>query len=305
MIAYMVERCIHAVLVVLAVSTLVFALTQLLGDPAILMLPPEATDEDIANFRAAEGLDRPLPERYAKFMVKCAQGDFGISIRQRQPALGLVLDRLPATIELSLVALSIALVVSIPLGIASALRRDTAIDYLARVVALLGQSAPSFFIAVLLILVVAMQFRLLPASGRGGLEHLLMPAIALAAYPIAIVSRLLRSSLLEVLSKDYIRTAHAKGLKPRVVMVSHALKNAAIPVVTVIGLQAGHMMGGAIIVETVFAYPEMGLLAIQAISGRDFPIVQAFVAVFAVFVVIANLLVDLLYVALDPRTRHV
>ncbi len=302
--SYVAERMFHALLVIAAVSSLVFVLTQMLGDPAMLLLPPEATNEDRARFRAAEGLDKPLPEQYARFMLKAFRGDFGNSFRHRQPALQLVLDRLPATVQLAAVATVIALVISIPLGIASALRRNSPIDYVARVFALLGQSTPSFFIGILLILIVAMQFRLMPASGRDGLEHLVMPAIALAAYPIAIVSRLLRSSLLEVLSKDYIRTAHAKGLDPRLVMVRHALKNAAIPVVTIIGLQMGNMLGGAIIVETVFAYPGMGLLAIQAISGRDFTVLQAFVAVFALCIVVMNFLVDLLYGILDPRTRY-
>ena len=283
------------------VSVIAFALTHLSGDPAALLLPPSATLEDIAVFRHAQGLDRPLPIQYLDFLGHAVRGDFCASIRQGRPALELVLDRLPATLELSAAALVLALVIAVPLGIAAAVRRGSAIDQSSLLLSLLGQSFPVFWLGIILIILFAEDLNWLPASGRGDLKHLVLPAITLSLYTIAIVTRLLRSSLIDVLSGDFIRTARGKGLGERAVLVGHALKNAALPVVTVVGLQAGTLLGGAVVTEEVFAYPGMGRLALQAIANRDFPVVQAFVVVMAVLITAINLGVDLLYARLDPR----
>lgn len=219
------------------------------------------------------------------------------------PALPLVLERLPATVELAAAALAVAVAVSVPLGIVAAVRRGSALDQASLVLSLVGQAFPVFFLGIVLIIVFAEDLRWLPASGRGTAAHLVLPAVTLAAFSIAIITRLLRASLLEVLSSDFIRTARGKGLAERVLLLRHALKNAALPVVTVIGLQTGALLGGAVITEEVFAYPGMGRLAIQAIANRDFAVVQAFVVLMAVVITGVNLLVDLLYVWLDPRVR--
>ena len=286
------------------VSLIAFALTHLSGDPAALLLPPSATLEDIALFRHESGLDRPLPVQYVDFVAHAVRGDFGRSIRYGEPALGLVLDRLPATLELSAAALVLALLIAVPLGIVAAVRRGSAIDQAGLLLSLIGQSFPVFWLGIVLIMLFAENLRWLPASGRGDLAHLLLPAVALAAYTIAIVSRLLRSALIDILSADFIRTARAKGLSGRVVLVRHALKNAALPVVTVIGLQVGTLLGGAVVTEEVFAYPGMGRLALQAIANRDFAVIQAFVVVMAVLITALNILVDLMYTRLDPRVRE-
>lgn len=284
-------------------SVIAFLLTHLSGDPAALLLPPSATLADIAVFREQSGLDRPLLVQYLDFLSHAARGDFGRSIRHGEPALQLVLERLPATVELSAAALLLALVVAVPLGVVAAVRRGSAFDQLGLLLSLVGQAFPVFWLGIVLILVFAEDLRWLPASGRGDLAHLALPAVALAAYTVAMVARLLRSSLIDVLSADYVRTARGKGLAERAVLVGHALKNAALPVVTVIGLQVGTLLGGAVVTEEVFAYPGMGRLALQAIANRDFTVVQAFVVVMAILITTVNLLVDLLYSWLDPRVR--
>lgn len=284
-------------------SVIAFLLTHLSGDPAALLLPPSATLADIAVFREQSGLDRPLLVQYLDFLGHAARGDFGRSIRHGEPALQLVLERLPATVELSAAALLLALVVAVPLGVVAAVRRGSAFDQLGLLLSLVGQAFPVFWLGIVLILVFAEDLRWLPASGRGDLAHLVLPAVALAAYTVAMVARLLRSSLIDVLSADYIRTARGKGLAERAVLVGHALKNAALPVVTVIGLQVGTLLGGAVVTEEVFAYPGMGRLALQAIANRDFTVVQAFVVVMAILITAVNLLVDLLYAWLDPRVK--
>jgi peptide/nickel transport system permease protein len=283
------------------VSVIAFALTHLSGDPAALLLPPSATLDDIAVFRHAQGLDRPLPVQYLDFLGRAVRGDFGRSIRLGEPALALVLGRLPATLELSAAAMVIALVVALPLGIASAVRRGSVVDQLSLLLSLLGQSFPVFWLGIIFIIIFAEDLQWLPASGRGDVKHLVLPAITLSLYTIAIITRLLRSSLVDVLSADFIRTARGKGLPERAILVGHALKNAALPVVTVVGLQAGTLLGGAVITEEVFAYPGMGRLALQAIANRDFTVVQAFVVVMAILITAINFGVDLLYARLDPR----
>lgn len=301
---YLVRRVLYAGVTIVAVSILVFGLLQMSGDPATMLLPFEATAVDVARLRADLGLDRPLHEQYFKFLGRAIQGDFGYSFRYRQNAMSVVVERLPATLELAGAALLVSLLIAIPAGTIAALRRGTWIDQLAMSVAVFGQSMPSFWLGLMLILLIAVGLRWLPASGGGEPRYLILPALTLGANLAAVTARLLRSALLEVMSRDYIRTARAKGLTERIVVWRHALKNAAIPVVTVIGLQLGHLLSGSIIVETVFSYPGMGLMAIKAIGGHDYPVVQAFVLLFTVIIVLINLAVDLLYTRLDPRITY-
>jgi peptide/nickel transport system permease protein len=241
--------------------------------------------------------------QYWEFISRAVSGDFGMSLRYEQPAMQMVLDRVPATLELAGLAFVMSLVVAIPLAILAAAYRGSIIDRASLVISLIGQSFPAFWLAIMLILVFSETFRVLPPSGRGGVENLIMPATVLATYSTAIIMRLLRSSMIEVLQSDYVRTARSKGVRERNVIMSHALRNAAIPTMTVIGLQVGALLGGAVITEEVFAYPGIGRLAIQAISNRDFTVVQAFVLFMAAVIVSINLLVDLSYGLLDPRLR--
>jgi ABC-type dipeptide/oligopeptide/nickel transport system permease component len=303
MLGYIASRLLYAILVVFGVSVAVFFLIRIGGDPSALFLPPEASLEDIAAFRTQMGFDRPIIVQYVEFLGRALQGDFGQSLRYQQPAMQLVLDRVPATLQLSATALALSLIISIPLAILAATHRGTIIDRTGLVVSLIGQSFPTFWLAIMLILIFSEHLRVLPASGRGGWQHLIMPSIALAAYSTAIITRLLRSSMIEVLQSDYVRTARGKGLSNGRIVFRHALRNAAIPTLTVIGLQVGALLGGAVITEEIFAYPGIGRLAIQAIANRDFTVVQAFVLFMAVLIVGINLLVDLSYGLLDPRLR--
>lgn len=300
---YLITRLGHALVVVVGVAVVVFLLTHLGGDPASLLLPPNATAEDIAEFRHAMGFDKPIPIQLVQYLGRMAHGDFGQSFRYNQPAMDVVLERLGNTLVLGGFALALSVVVAVPLGILAAVRRNSVWDSLSLIVSLSGQALPVFWFGILLIILFAVTLRWLPASGGGSLAHLVLPGMTLAAYSLAIISRLLRSSLLEVLDADYVRTARAKGLRERVVLIRHALKNALLPVVTVLGLQVGTLLGGAVVTEEVFAYPGMGRLAVQAILGRDFSLIQAFVVLTGIAIVITNLLVDLAYGWLDPRVR--
>lgn len=300
---YLFRRLIHACFVLLGVSIVVFLLARIGGDPTDLMAPLDATSEDIATLRRSLGFDRPLPVQYVDFVTKGLTGDFGLSIRHQQPAMGMVLDRMPATMQLTVTTLIIALYIAIPLGIISAMRPNSIIDRLSVVVALSGQSIPTFLLGIVLIIIFAVQLRWLPSSGRGTIEHLILPSLTLGPFYAAMVNRLLRSSLREELGKDYIRTVRSKGFGERYILLRHALKNAAIPVVTVMGLQIGALISGSIVTETVFAYPGAGLLLVQALRNRDFPIIQAYVILVALIVVMINLVVDVFYGYLDPRIR--
>ena len=294
---------LHALVVVAGVTGGVFVLVRLGGDPAGLFLSPDASPEDLAKFRHQMGFDLPLPVQFGRFALNAVHGDLGRSLRYNQPALGLVLERLPATLELSAAALGLSLLVSVPLAVAGARRRGGVVDGAGLLFTLLAESFPVFWLAIVLILVFSEWLGWLPPSGRGGWRSLVMPAVSLAAYSTAILTRLLRSSLIEVLGTDYIRTARAKGLRERTVVAIHALRPAAIPVVTVLGLQVGALLGGAVVTEQIFAWPGMGQLVIQSITNRDFAVVQAFVLAMATVIVAVNLLVDLLYTWLDPRLR--
>jgi peptide/nickel transport system permease protein len=300
---YFVRRLLQSLLVLLGVSFVVFIILYLTGDPALLLLPPDASIEDVERFREAMGFNDPVLVQYGRFLRGALGGDFGLSVRHGEPAFALVVERLPATLELTGAALVVALGLAIPAGILSAVRRNTMLDYVSTVAALFGQSMPTFWLGIMLILVFSVRFHLLPSSGRGGLEHLIMPAITLGLFTTARIMRLTRSGMLEVLNQDYIRTARAKGVADQPVIWKHALKNAAIPIVTIVGIELGTLLGGAVITETIFAWPGVGRLSVQAIYNRDYPVVQAAVFLLASTFVLVNLLVDVVYIYLDPRIR--
>jgi peptide/nickel transport system permease protein len=300
---FLVRRLLQSLVVLFGVSFVVFAILHLTGDPALVLLPPDASAEDVRRFREAMGFNDPFLVQYARFLKGALQGDFGQSIRHGEPAFGLVLERMPATFELAGAALLLALCLAIPAGIVSAMRRNSPVDYVATVVALFGQSLPTFWLGIMLILVFSVQFHLLPSSGRGSLEHLILPAVTLGLFTTARITRLTRSGMLEVLNQDYIRTARAKGVSDPPVVWKHALKNAAIPIVTIVGIELGTLLGGSVITETIFAWPGVGRLSVQAIANRDYPVVQAAVFLLATTFVLVNLVVDVVYTYLDPRIR--
>jgi len=300
---YLAGRLVWSVVAIWGVVTLVFVILRLSGDPAAVLLSPQGTKEEYEAIRRSLGLDLPVPAQYALFLVRSAAGNFGSSFQFGVPALGVVLERIPATLSLTGTASALIVLVAIPLGVLAAVFRNSWVDYLTSGLALLGQAAPNFWLGFMLIILFAVQLRWVPTSGRGTLAHLALPALTLALQPIAKIARLTRSEMLEVLEANYVRTAHAKGIAPARVTLGHALKNASLSIVTVLGLDIGYLLGGAIIVETVFSWPGLGRLVIEAINNRDFPVVQAAVVVIAVFVVAVNVLVDLLYAVLDPRIR--
>jgi len=303
MTSYLIRRGWQSILVLFGVSLVVFLILHLTGDPALLLLPPDSTAEDVAKFRRAMGFDDPVAVQYARFLKGALRGDFGESVRHGEPAMGLVLERLPATFELAGAGLLIALSLAIPAGIVSAVRRNTMVDYVSTVVALLGQAMPTFWLGIMLILVFSVRLSWLPSSGRGDLDHLILPAITLGLFTTARITRLTRSGMLEVLGQDYIRTARAKGVSEPPVVWKHALKNASIPIVTIVGIELGTLLGGSVITETIFAWPGVGRLSVQAIFNRDYPVVQAAVFLLASTFVVVNFLVDVVYTYLDPRIR--
>jgi peptide/nickel transport system permease protein len=303
---YIARRLLQAVLVVFGVVTAVFFLLQLTGDPVRLMVGDGASEADIENIRHQLGLDRPLPERYVTFLSDAARGDFGQSVRQRgRPAMQIVLDRYPATLRLAFLALSLSVVMATLCGVISAVKRYSVLDNVVTLLALSGQSMPNFWLGIMLILVFAVQLGWLPSQGygEGSPKYLLLPTLTLAAPGLARLTRLVRSGMLDILGQDYVRTARAKGLHESGVIFGHALKNAAIPLVTIIGLDLGALLGGAVVTEQIFAWPGVGLEVVLAINGRDFPVVQAAVFVVATSFVLINLVVDVLYTWLDPRVR--
>jgi peptide/nickel transport system permease protein len=300
---YLLRRLAQSLLVLLGISVVVFVILHLTGDPTLLLLPPDASAEEIARFRRAMGFDDPLYVQYLRFLRGAVHGDFGTSLRHDEPALGLIWQRMPATLELTAVALGVALALAIPAGIVSAVFRNTAVDYISTVVALMGQAMPTFWLGIMLILVFSVGLQALPSSGRGSVRHLVLPALTLGLFTTARIMRLTRSGMLEVLNQDYVRTARAKGVGERGIVWKHALRNASIPVVTIVGLELGTLLGGAVITETIFAWPGVGRLSVQAIYNRDYPVVQAAVFVLASIFVLVNLVVDVLYTYLDPRIR--
>lgn len=277
---------------------------RLSGDPVTLLLPPDATQEDHARISHELGLDQPIWVQYGIFIGNMTHLDFGQSIHLRQPALQVALERLPATVELAAAAFLLAVVVAVPIGVLAAMKPYSIWDNAAMFLALIGQSAPTFFLGIMLILGFSLHLGLFPTGGRGGLSFLVLPAVTLGANAMASIARLTRSAMLEVIRKDYIRTARAKGLFERSILFRHAFKNAAIPVVTIMGIQLGGLLGGAVVTETVFSWPGIGRLAINSIYNRDYAVVQATVFMTAVFFVFINLVVDMIYGFLDPRIRY-
>ena len=301
--AYILKRLFHSIFVLVGISLVVFIILHLTGDPAALLMPMDATPEQVAQFRQEMGFNDPILVQYWRFFKGTLRGDFGKSFRHSQPALDLVMERMPATIQLTLAAMVIALLVAIPVGIISAIRRNSILDHIGMTGALLGQSTPVFWLGIMLILIFSVTLQWFPSSGRGEIQNLVLPAITLGMFTMARTARMMRSSMLEVLGQEYMKTAKAKGLKPLTVVLKHALKNAAIPVVTIIGMELGTLLGGAVITETIFAWPGVGRLAVQAIYNRDYPVVQAAVFLLAAIFVLVNLVVDLLYTYLDPRVK--
>jgi peptide/nickel transport system permease protein len=303
--AFLLRRLLHAVFVVWGVVTVVFFLVRLSGDPAVLLVDAGATRAEIEQTRHLLGLDRPLVVQYADFLRAAPRGDFGLSLRERRPAMRMVLEHFwPATAQLAVAAILLSVVLPIPLGVVAATHRNGALDHASRLGSLFLQSMPSFWLGLMLILLFAVGLGgLLPAFGSGTLSHLILPALTLAAAPLAQNVRLIRAGMLEVLGQDYVRTARAKGLGERGVVYRHAFRNAAGPFLTVSGLSLGFMLSGTIVIETVFSWPGLGRLIVQAVPGRDFPVIQAAVFVFAILFVAVNLVVDVLLGLLDPRAR--
>lgn len=301
---YLLSRLLLLVPVVFGVLTVVFLVIHLTpGDPVEIMLGEAALAADKAKLRAELGLDKPLLVQYFGYMTKALRGDLGRSIVSRRPVLGEVIGRVPATIELALASLALAIAIALPLGIISALRHRTIVDNGSMAFALLGIAMPNFWIGPMLIILFSIKLDLLPVSGRGGISHLVLPAITLGTALAAILTRMTRSSMLDVIKAEYIKTARAKGLAEVAVICKHALSNALIPILTVVGLQLGALLSGAVITETIFSWPGIGRLAIQAISQRDYPLVQGVVLVIAISYVIINLIIDILYAFIDPRIR--
>lgn len=301
---FIVRRLVHAIPVLLGVATLVFLLIHLVpGDPVQAMLGDTAAPADIARLRAQLGLDRPLYAQFLAFLVGTATGDLGTSLRTREPVLQSVVSRLPATAELALAAVSIAVILAIPLGVVAAVRARTRVDRAATLLALVGASMPSFWLGPLLALVFSIELGWLPVSGRGTLAHLVLPAITLSAPLAAVLMRLTRASVIEELRELYVLAARARGASPARAVLRHALRNSLVPVTTVLGLQVGSVFTGAVITETIFGWPGVGRLLVQSIGFRDYPMVQGCILLIAVIYVSVNLLVDVLYGVLDPRIR--
>ena len=319
MLAFILRRLVQAVVVMVSVAAIAFLLFQYVGDPVVFLLGQDATPEQIRELRADLGLDQPFFVQFWHFLVNAAQGEFGLSLRQGAKVSRLIAERFPATLELSLVAAAMALLIGIPMGVYSALKRGTFMSQMFMTISLLGVSLPTFLIGILLILVFAVQLGWFPSFGRGdvvevggwssglltlkGWHHITLPAITLAIFQLTLIMRLVRAEMLEVLRTDYIKFARARGLSNRAIHFGHALKNTLVPVMTITGLQLGGLIAFAIITETVFQWPGMGLLFIQAVTFADIPVMAAYLCLIALIFVVINLIVDLLYFAVDPRLR--
>jgi peptide/nickel transport system permease protein len=303
MTRFIVTRVAQSLVVLAVLSVVVFLLARTTGDPLTLILPMSATDEDIANARAYLGLDRPLLEQYLSFVGRAVQGDFGTSLRARRPVWELIEQRLPSSLKLAAFSMAVTLLLALPLGVLAAVHKDTWVDRAAQIVAVLGQSLPTFWVGIVLIEFVAGRLQWLPAGGTGGFSHYILPGLTLGWFVVAGMMRLIRSGMLEVLDSEYVKMARVKGVPEGRVIWQHALKNAILPVVTFAGVYFAILVTTAIVVESVFAWPGVGRLAYEAITSRDFPVIQAVVLLTAVIVAAANLCVDCLYAFIDPRIR--
>lgn len=302
---FIIIRIFHAAIALLAISLIIFMLIRVSGDPLDTLLDVDATEEDFARVRAHWGLDKPLHIQYLKYLGNIFTGKFGESIRwQGQDALDLLWLRLPATLELALVALFVSALIALPLGVIVAVKKDTGIDIAGKIVAFLGQSLPSFWLALMLMWIFSVQLGWLPTSGRGSLSHLILPGISLGYFQVAALMRLTRSSMLEVLDTEYVKLARIKGLSERSVIWKHCLRNAMTAPLTYFGLILGGLMTGSVVIETIFTWPGVGLLAIDALRAKDFQVVQSVVIFFAAVFIVCNLIVDILYAYLDPRIRY-
>jgi peptide/nickel transport system permease protein len=298
------RRLTHSTFILVGLIVIVFFVTHLLGDPAELMLRPEASEEQVQALREQLNLDDPILVQFGRFMGDLARGDLGDSLWQRVPAMPLVIERVPKTLYLAGVTMGIAIPLAILLGIVSALRPRSLIDRFATTIALTGVSIADFWLGLMLILFFAVELGWVPTSGYGGLNYVILPALTLAVRPIGRISQVVRSAMLDEMSKPYITTARAKGLKERVVILTHTLKNAAIPIVTMMGDEAASLLNGAVVIETLFGWPGVGILLIQAIEKRDLPLIESTVIVIATMIIFVNLAVDLLYAVIDPRVRY-
>ena len=300
---YALRQLLQLAVVIVGISMLAFAILHVIGDPVTLLLPQNAGKEEYARYTKLLGLDQPVYVQYWKFASRAVQGDFGKSWYANTPAFTLVLERMPPTLYLTTAGLGMALLIALPLGILAALKRHSFVDSLCTMTAVAGQAMPIFWLGIMLIIIFAVQLRLLPASGYGTWQHFLMPAFTLGAFLAPITMRLVRSGVIEIMNMDYIKTARAKGVGEGVVVVKHAFRNACIPVITVLGLQFGQLLGGAVVTETVFAWPGVATLTVDAIRNQDFPVVQCAVVLLALIIVAVNFVVDMIVGLIDPRIR--
>jgi len=301
---YLINRLVQTLLTLLCLSMIVFALAHLSGDPVLLMAPADARPEDLARIRASLGIDQPLYVQYWRFLTDALKGDFGASIKWGQPAAAIILDRFPTTLLLCVSSIAFGLLLALPLGILSAVRRDTWVDHLAKMVALVGQSMPTFWFGILLILLFSLYFPIFPSSGYGSLSQLVLPTITLGGFVAASIMRVTRSAMLDALEADYVRTARSKGASDWRATLVHALKNAAVPILTITALQTASVLRGAVATETVFSWPGVGKIAVDAVYSRDFPLVQAAVLFMGMVFLSVNFIADLFYLWLDPRIRY-
>jgi peptide/nickel transport system permease protein len=300
---WLLKRIAYSVLTLVAISLIVFSLVRLTGDPVLLFLPPDSPTSEVERLRRQLGFNDPVAVQYGRFLRSALAGDVGFSLKHQEPALSVVMARLPATLELATAAMLLTLAIALPAGIVSAVRRNSWLDRLVMAGVVFGQSMPTYWIGIMLIMLVSVWAQLLPPFGRGSLAHLVLPSVTLALFFTARIARLTRSGMLNVLRTDYVRTARAKGLGASAVVLKHALRNAALPIVTIIGIEFGTLLGGTVITETVFAWPGLGRLAVDAISARDYPVVQTIVLLVSAMFVSINLVVDVLYRFIDPRVE--
>lgn len=304
MVRFILQRAIQIVPTLIGASIFVFALLFLTGDPVLLLLPPDTPPHQVSALREELGFNAPIAAQYVQFLGGALTGDLGDSFRFREPALQLVIQRLPATLELTVYSILLAGLIGIPMGVVAAVRANSAVDRAIRMMFFMFQGIPPFFLGLVLMVVFSVQLNLLPSAGRGGIAHLVMPVVTISLFLVASIARLTRNGMVRELQSDYIRTAHAKGLSEKVVLYKHATRNTLIPVVTMLGLQFGHLIGGAVVTETIFAWPGVGRLVVDAVYNRDFPIVQAAMLVIVAIFVLVNLVVDISYGLLDPRIRY-